>query len=207
MRISYSIAAAWWAGRKDEAIAMINGEELTYEARRERAFGYGSGAHTAWEMEAKKTGRLPAIFGNQDVRVLGTELKLYKQLRPGDYLVGKIDWLGWHEKYKFLIIGDHKTGMSNDGWQVPVYDLLTRDNLPVINFLTAQGIRKKKQNPSQFWYTSMNKLDGSTAIDIVKLTYPETKEEWELPEATTYTKGYNWIMTVLDDIKNDLGIK
>lgn len=202
MRISYSICSAWWAGRKDEALAMIAGEDIVYEARRERAFGYGNGAHTAWELESRATRKLPIIFGNQDIRVLAVERKLYKQLTKDDWLVGKIDWLGWHEKHNYLIAGDHKTGMSHDNWQAPVYHFLCHDN-ESLHYPTSF----MEYNPAQFWYTGLDKITGKTYIDIVKLTYPETREEWELPDATTYTLGYNWVMTILSEIKNELGLK
>lgn len=209
MRISYSIAKKWWDGYKDEAIRMLNGEDILYPAKLERALGYGTGAHDAWQAEAKKTGWLPAIFNNPDVRVVASELHLYKELRPGDWLSGRIDWLGWHQKHKLLIIGDHKTGSGHDNWQVPVYHLLTHENLPygTEKGLLGLGRRANNMSPDQFWYTNFDKINGETSVDIVKLTYPETKEEWEAPDATTYTTGYNWILTVIDDIKNDLGLK
>ncbi|UOF78711.1 hypothetical protein [Caudoviricetes sp.] len=185
---------------------MIAGEDIVYEARRERAFGYGNGAHTAWDLESKITGRLPVVFANQDVKVVATELKLYKRLTENDWLVGKIDWLGIHEKIG-LIAGDHKTGTSHDNWQAPVYHFLTHVNIRPEIFPFDIDQKIKAVSPKQFWYTSLDKATNKTVVDIVKLTYPENQEQWELPDATTYTLGYNWIMTILSEIKSELGLK
>ena len=200
MRISASICSAWKRGDYSSALAMINNEDTPYDRNRERAFYYGRGAHKAWEEETKVTGKLPVIFKLPQFKVLGNEIKVYKQLTDEDWLVGKMDAIAEGELWgkKVHVIVDYKAGGKGDDDQVGIYHYLTHKHPD----LTEQfGF-----NPEYFMYAFMNKLDGETHVEIVKLTMPENKFEWEAPMATTFTKGYNTAMTVLGEIKSHLGI-
>ena len=201
MKISYSICSAWWRGDKDKAIRMLNGEDVEAPLKQERAMGFGKGAHFAWELESKATGKLPAIFKLPQFKVIGTEVKLYKKLGDSDWLSGVIDVVAKAHigDDHIVMLGDYKTGHSSDIWQARTYHYLIHDsewwnkNIP-------------DYQPTQFWFLYLDKITGETSTEIVKLTYPETQEEWKLPEATTYTAGANYILTILQEMKAELGI-
>lgn len=201
MKISASIASAWWRGQKDVALAMINNEEIQQPLIIEKAFSYGNGAHTAWEEETKITKKLPVIFKIKgDFRVVETEQKLYKKINEEDWLSGKIDAIaiGEVKGEKVAILVDYKTGGKVDRWQSCVYHYLVHGNEWWNENI---GIP-----PSQFWYLTLDKHTKETSTEIIKLTVPEKPEDYDTPDATTLTTGENFILTVLEDIKNDLNI-
>jgi hypothetical protein len=199
MKISYSIASTWWQGDIDKALAMLNGENVELDLRTEKAFSYGQGFHKALELESKSTGKLPAIFKLPDFEVIGTEVKLYKELPSGDILSGVIDVVATQAANKMIVLGDYKSGTHFDEMQANVYQVLVKDH-PW--WLANVG----DIDPTHAAFLCLDKASGDTLNNFIHLTYPTTQEEWDLPNATSYTTGYNWIMTIIDDIKNNLGI-
>ena len=202
MRLSYSSAAAWWAGDVDKAIKMILHEDTALpirfesELKRERAMAFGHGAHKMWELESKVTGYLPAIFKIPDFTVIATELKMTKELPTGDTLSGVVDAVAINTDIPMILLVDYKTGTSFNDRQADVYHYLAHDNPEwleeVGDFL-----------PTHFMFLCLNKKTEQVENTIIQLTYPKNQEEWELPEATTFTRGANWICTVAEDIQAD----
>lgn len=201
MKISTSIAAAWWRGDKDQALAAIQGREIEWPLIIEKAFAYGKAAHLCWELETKITKKLPVIFKMPDnFRIVATEKKLYKQLNKDDWLSGVIDAVATGEinGQEVAILVDYKTGGKADRWQSCVYHYLVHQN----NWW-QENIGMP---PSQFWYLSLDKLSGQTSTEMIKLTVPEKPEDYDSPDATTLTTGENFILTVLSEIKSELEI-
>lgn len=201
MKISYTICSAWWRGEQDQVRKMLMNEKVYYDIEREKAFAYGKGCHRVWELESQITGKIPAIFKLPQFKVLATEKKLYKQLTKDDWLVGVIDVIALGKVFdtEMLILGDYKAGSKGDDWQTGVYHFLTHDN---DNLKPLLGDKK----PTHFMYMSLDKTTGETKSDIIKLTYPEKEADWEIPDSTTYTKGLNFVHTVLSEIKDQLHI-
>lgn len=200
MKISASTAAAWWRGDKDKALAAIIGQEVEYPLIMEKAFAYGRAAHFCWELETKITHKLPVIFKLPQFEILGTEVKLYKQLNDDDWLSGIIDAIakGKVNGKEIILLVDYKTGGKADRWQSCVYHYLVNNNKWWLENIGDQ--------PDQFWYLSMDKRTGETRTEITKLTVPEKKEDYDTPDATTLTTGENFILTVLSEMKNELQI-
>lgn len=201
MKISTTIASAWWRGDKDRALAMINGREIEQPLIIEKAFSFGKGAHLCWELETKVTKKLPVIFKMpESFEIVATEKKLYKQLNDDDWLSGVIDAvaIGGAGDKQIIAIVDYKTGKKVDAWQSSVYHYLVDKNE-----WWAENIGKK---PTHFMYLNLDKHTGETHTEIIKLTVPEKPEDYESPDATTLTTGENFILTVLSEIKSDLQI-
>lgn len=201
MKVSYTILSAWWKGDKDRALAMINNKEIEYPIKIHEAFGYGKGAHKAWQEETKVTGNFPAIFKiDNSFRVIATELKLRKQINEEDWLSGIIDVVAVGEinEQEIIVMADYKTGAKADRWQSAVYHYLIQNN--------KWWEENIKVQPKQFWYLSMDKADGTTSTEIIQLTVPERPEDYDTPDATTLTMGENFVQTVLDDMKNELNL-
>jgi hypothetical protein len=200
MKISFSIASAWWDGHQDQALAMLNGDDVTLDLKTEKAFSYGQGVHKALEMESLTTHRLPAIFKLPEFEVIATEQKLYKPMPSGDVLSGVIDVVAKHPTNGMIVLGDYKSGVNYKEMQGYVYHYLVKDHPWWIEHLD-------NADPTHVFFLTMNKHLNEAYVNISHLSMPKTQEEWDLPDATTYTTGYNWIMTIIDDIKNNLGIE
>jgi hypothetical protein len=201
MKISVSIASMWWRGQKDVALSMLNNKDIEHPLYIEKAFSYGKGAHTAWEMETKQTGKLPAIFKLPDnFKVIATEKKITKKINETDWLSGKVDAVAIAkiQDKKVGVIIDYKTGSKSDRWQSCVYHYLMH-NSPWWN--NVVGVE-----PGLFIYCTMDKITGDTHNEIIKLTKPESAKDYDAPDATTLTTGENFILTVIEDIKNYLEI-
>jgi hypothetical protein len=203
MRISFSSAKAWWDGRKDDCIKMMLHEETAlpirfqFELDRIRAMAMGNGYHSAWELESKVTGQLPAMFKiPAELGVVATELKLTKELPDGNTLSGVIDAVLIDPEIPMIILADYKSGLAYDPRQADVYHFLVHDNP---QWKKAVG----DFNPSHAMFLCFDKKTGEPENSIIQLSYPKTQREWDLPEATTYTRGINWVMTIIDDIKAD----
>lgn len=61
MRVSYSILSAWDRGDWDRAIAPFVGREMEANEFMAR----GKRWHKRWEKESRKTGKIPAVFGDE----------------------------------------------------------------------------------------------------------------------------------------------
>lgn len=198
MRISYSIANTFFNGQYEKAVSMLRKEEIQHPIALERAFAFGSGFHFACEHESKRTHKLPAIFQTTDtlkqLAVVGTEIKLVKQLPNGDTLSGVLDGVAINTAQQLVIIYDIKTGNSFDPMQAYVYQYLVKDsdwwNTHIGNI-----------QPELAFFLHINKQTGYTNTNIAKLSYPTTQAEWDAPERTTFTTGVNWICTIAEDIK------
>lgn len=202
IRISYSSAKAWWAGDKDKAIKMMLHEDTALpirfesELKRERAMAYGTGFHKAMELEGKATGLLPAVFGVRDFTVLTTEMYLFKELPTGDVLSGVVDAVAINTELEMVVIVDYKTGTSFDPLQAEVYHYLVH-NHPMWLEKVGQFM------PTHAFFMTLDKHTDETDNNIIQFSYPRTSEEWDLPDATTYTRGVNWICTVASEINAD----
>lgn len=199
MKISYSIAKNWWEGKQDIALAMLNGDKVELDLRTEKAFSFGQGFHKALELETKATGKLPAMFKMPDFEVLGEEVKMYTPLPSGDVLSGVIDVVARHKDNGMLLIGDYKSGTSWDEMQACVYHALVQQHPWWLEHVGDV-------QPTHGYFFTLDKLTDQTINHAIQLSYPQTEAEWADAAATTYTRGYNWIMTIIQDIKDNLGI-
>ena len=200
MRISYSIAHEWWSGNQDNAIAMLSSEPVYHPLALEKAFSFGQGVHKAMELEAQATGKLPAIFKLPDFDVIATEQKLTKELPSGDVLSGILDVVAINPKNGMIMLGDYKSSNSFDELQACVYQYLITDHP-----WWKEHIGDLKPTHA-FFMTLDKKADFKAQNHIIHLTHPKTPEEWAAPDATTYTRGGNWIMTCITEIKEVLEI-
>lgn len=199
MKLSYSIASTWWRGDTEKALAMISNRDIEYPLIVEKAFAYGKGVHTAWELESKVTGKPPVIFKlPKSFKVIATEQKLHKQLNESDWLVGVIDCvaIGKINGETMVALIDYKSGGKTDSWQVCVYHYLVHQS--------EWWFENVGTPPTHFMYLTLDKKTKETTTEIIKLTVPEKKEDYDSPDATTLTAGENFILTVLNDIKTSL---
>lgn len=194
---------------------MLNGDALVLDIQTEKAFSYGQGFHKAMELESNITKRLPAIFNIPELSVIATEKKLYAELPSGDILSGVIDVVARHDSDDMLILGDYKSGTTYKDMQANVYSYLVKHGYEVNSAGQAKYADKRiwwqeiagDRDPTHFFFLTLNKKVGKTYNNIIQLSYPKTKEDWASPDATSYTYGLNWIMTIIDDIKENLDIK
>lgn len=203
LRISFSTAKAWWDGKKDEAIKMMLHEEIALpvqyqgELDRIRAMSFGRGFHKCLELESNITGVLPAMFGVKiDHGVIATELKMTKEIPTGDTLVGVIDAVAIVPEKEMTILCDYKTGLSYNDMQFSVYQYLVRDN-PVWNAAIGNIY------PTHGMALCLDKKTEEVHNTIIQLSYPSKSEDWDMPDATTYTHAINWLCTICEDIRAD----
>lgn len=198
MKISYSIMKNWWEGKQDIALAMLNGENIELDLRTEKAFSFGQGFHKALELEANTTHKLPAIFGLPDFKVLGSEVKMYTPLPSGDILSGVIDVVARHTDNGMIVLGDYKSGLGFDEMQACVYHTLIQQHPWWLEHVGDV-------QPTHAAFLTLDKKTDTTHNNFIHLSYPQTPEEWSAAGDTTYTRGFNWTMTIITDIKNFLG--
>lgn len=199
MKISYSIASSWADGHIDQALAMLNGEDVTLDLRTEKAFSFGQGFHKALEMESIVTKKLPAMFKLPEFEVIGTEVKMYKDLPSGDILSGVLDVVAVHPSNGMVVLGDYKSGTNFSEMQAYIYHALVMNHPWWVEHM---GMLE----PTHFFFLTANKVLNEGYNNVIHLTYPQNQAEWDAPDATTYTKGYNWVMTIIDEIKTYLEI-
>lgn len=203
LRISYSAAKAWWDGDHDAALQTMLHEDITLpiqfgsQLKRVRAMAFGSGFHKALELESQATGELPSLFGiNVEHGVVATELKMTKTLPTGDTVVGVIDAVVIVPDQEMVIICDYKTGLSYTDTQFAVYQYLVHDN-PV--WIDVVG----DFYPTHGMALCLDKATDATHNTILQFSYPKTQDEWDLPDATSFTYAVNWLCTVCEDIRAD----
>jgi hypothetical protein len=203
MRISYSSAKAYWDGRVDDCLRIMTHQETALpiitelELKKVRGMAMGNGYHSAWELESKLTGKLPVIFKVPiELNVVATELKLNKELMNGDTLSGVIDAVLINPDIPMVVLADYKSSLSYDPRQAETYQYLVYNNP---QWIEAVG----DFNPTHAMYLCLNKKTGEVENSLIQLSYPKTEEDWELPSSTTYTRGGNWILTIINELRND----
>jgi hypothetical protein len=201
IKLSFSVAKQWWAGQRDKAVAMLCYEDIQYPLKQERAMAYGTGFHKLAELESNITGRLPAIFKLPTFTVLSSEARLQRRLPTGDLLSGRFDAIAVDTDREMVCICDLKTGTGYDDKQADVYSYLVYDEDDVhLNPWWLENIGEFP--PTHFLFLTFDKKTEETNTVIINLSYPKTDDDWELPEATSYTRGGNWICSVASDIKS-----
>lgn len=105
IRLSYSVMNRWLTGDYDGAIEALQGNWGEPNRFMEEGLRY----HKEWEEEVKKTGRLPSIFGGQEIDNPHTEVWGEKKVLDWLTIVGKVDLI-YGDKQEILV--DYKTGSS-----------------------------------------------------------------------------------------------
>lgn len=172
MRVSYSILSAWARGDYDRAVAPFVGVEM--EAT--DAMLEGRKLHEQWEAEAKKTGKLPKVFGggsfSSDKPVFEKDTKRVVQINDWLTLSGVLDVLDG-------VIGvDYKSGTtpSNayaNSFQHKVYKILY----------------PKLQT---FYYIAHNQHNNTQSFSIAHLSDKSLVE------------GIEWVLTHASDLRAHL---
>lgn len=82
IKVSYSILAAWDRGDWDNAVRPFIGEETLDNEFMRR----GKRWHRRFELETKRTGRMPAIFGGEELHDYSIEMESKRVVQLADWL-------------------------------------------------------------------------------------------------------------------------
>lgn len=179
MRVSYSILSAWDRGDWDRAIAPFVGREIEGNEFMQR----GKRWHKRWEKESRKTGKIPAIFGDEklvDAQIEGDSRRV-RQINDWLELSGVLDRI---DKPEWLLTGkrgiDYKLSKQNAvAWanskQGACYKILYPE-LSVFEF-HCHNPYLKKGDPD------------ATTMSIVHLTDKVLEE------------GLEWVLTTASDLR------